>query len=82
MQNVALTIDGSKLATPSQGVVKLWDTTTGKFLSSWSGTTERFIRIGHSLAALVAAWIGGQLSRHLQRGSSRPAASTLSDTEA
>jgi hypothetical protein len=59
MQNVALSIDGTKLATPNQGVVKLWDTTTGRFLSSWSGTTEKFVRIGHSLIALVAAWIGG-----------------------
>jgi hypothetical protein len=32
----------------------------------WSvGTTENFVRIGHSLLALVAAVIGGQLSRQL-----------------
>jgi hypothetical protein len=29
------------------------------------GTTENFVRIGHSLFALIAALIGGLLSRHL-----------------
>ncbi len=29
------------------------------------GTTENFIRIGHSLLALIAGFLGGQLSRHL-----------------
>jgi hypothetical protein len=33
------------------------------------GANARFVRIGHSLVALVAAWLGGQLSRRLQRGS-------------
>ena len=30
-----------------------------------SGTTEHFVRIGHSLLALIAAFLGGQLSRQL-----------------
>ncbi len=30
-----------------------------------SGTTENFVRIGHSLVALITAFLGGQLSRHL-----------------
>jgi hypothetical protein len=29
------------------------------------GTTEKFTRIGHSLLALIAAYLGGQLSRRL-----------------
>jgi VCBS repeat protein len=29
-----------------------------------SGTTEHFVRIGHSLLALIAAFLGGLLSRH------------------
>ena len=29
------------------------------------GTTENFMRIGHSLFALIAAFVGGQLSRRL-----------------
>jgi len=32
---------------------------------SRGGTSENFMRIGHSLFALIAALIGGQLSRHL-----------------
>ena len=34
-----------------------------------SGNTENFVRIGHSLFALLAAWLGGQLSRRLFRSS-------------
>jgi hypothetical protein len=41
-------------------------------LGGWSGTTENFMRIGHSLLALLAGWVGGQLSRRLCR-TSRPA---------
>jgi len=37
----------------------------GQLLAGSSGTTENFIRIGHSLLALIAALAGGQLSRHL-----------------
>jgi len=41
-----------------------------------SGTTENFIRIGHSLFALLAGWLGGQLSRRLCRNSIYPGIST------
>ena len=75
IQNVAFTVDGTKPATPSQVVVKVWDTATGKILSGWGGTTENFIRTGHSLLALVAAWLGGHVSRRLSRGSRPPEAS-------
>ncbi len=33
--------------------------------SKWSGTTENFVRIGHSLLALCAGFLGGRLSRIL-----------------
>jgi hypothetical protein len=39
-----------------------------KFVNSLvgsSGTTEYFVRIGHSLLALIAAFLGGLLSRYL-----------------
>ena len=36
---------------------------------SGTGTTENFVRIGHSFLALLAAWLGGQFSRRLSRGS-------------
>ena len=75
IQNIAFTVDGTKPATPSQVVVKVWDTATGKILSGWGGTTENFIRTGHSLLALVAAWLGGHVSRRLSRGSRPPEAS-------
>jgi hypothetical protein len=55
--------DGSRLATASQGQVKIWDGATGKLVDGWSGTTENFVRIGHSLFALLAGWFGGLLSR-------------------
>ena len=50
----------------------LWDAATGKVLGGWTGTTENFIRIGHSLFALLAGWFGGLLSRRLSRASRSP----------
>jgi hypothetical protein len=38
----------------------------GPWLRRSTGTTGNFIRIGHSLLALVAAWLGGQLSRRVR----------------
>jgi hypothetical protein len=40
----------------------------------WAGTAETFIGIGHSLVALLAAWLGGVLSRRLGRVSAGPEA--------
>ena len=57
------------------------DVNTGRLLGGWSGSTENFIRIGHSLLALLAGWLGGQLSRRLCRSSRRPEASTAVDVE-
>jgi hypothetical protein len=37
----------------------------GTKLKGPNGTTEHFVRIGHSLLALIAAFLGGLLSRHL-----------------
>jgi hypothetical protein len=69
VQNLAFSASGSRLAISSQGQVRLWDATTGKLLSGWSGTTANFVRIGHSLFALLVGWLGGQLSRRLCRTS-------------
>jgi hypothetical protein len=65
VRNLAFTEDGNVLATSRPGVVGLWDATTGKLLGGWGVTTENFVRIGHSLFALLVAFVGGQLSRHL-----------------
>ena len=48
-----------------QGGVWHWNATTSKLLAGPGGTTEHFIRIGHSLLALVLAFVGGHLSRYL-----------------
>jgi hypothetical protein len=47
-----------------------------RLLGAWRGTTENFIRIGHSLIALLAGWFGGLLSRRLWRASRATDAST------
>src|SRR5262249_34506528 len=59
----------------------------GNLLGTWSGTTENFMRIGHSLFALIAAFVGGWLSRHLYvknrqavQGSVNPLESTSDDS--
>ena len=69
VHSVAFSPDGNRLATSSLGTVRLWDATTGRRLGGWAGTTENFVRIGHSLIALLAGWFGGLLSRRLWRAS-------------
>ena len=49
--------------------MRLRDSTTGRLLGGWSGSTENFVRIGHSLFSLIIAWFGGLLSRRLCRSS-------------
>jgi hypothetical protein len=63
------------------GVVGIRDATTGKLWGRWSGTTENFIRIGHSLFALMAGCFGGLLSRRLCRTYRAPEPSTAVDVE-
>ncbi len=41
-------------------------------LGGGSGKTTNFVRIGHSLFALLAGWLGGQLSRRLRRPTEGP----------
>jgi hypothetical protein len=80
VQAVAFSPQGNQLATSSLGTVRLWDATTGRLLGGWAGTTENFVRIGHSLLALLAGWFGGLLSRRLWRASRPPEESTLINT--
>jgi hypothetical protein len=53
-----------RLPSSSQGVVRIWDTSTGRLLAG----LEDFVQIGHSLLALVLAFLGGHLSRCLHTG--------------
>ncbi len=47
-----------------------WDRLLGILPTRSSGTTENFVRIGHSLFALAVGWLGGCISRRLS--TSRP----------
>ena len=76
VQGVDVTTAGNQLAISDQGQVWLWNRTTGRLLGGWSGTSENFVKIGHSLFALLAGWLGGQLSRRLYRDSRHPEVST------
>ncbi len=62
---VGYTPQGFTLTTSMPGNVWIYDATTGKLLAGAGGTTENFIRIGHSLLPLLLAFLGGHLSRYL-----------------
>ena len=59
--NIETALVRNQLVTSSQGVATVWDLGTNKLLDSWS----IFVRIGHSLSALLAGCVGGFLSRRL-----------------
>ncbi len=56
-------------ASPDGEILRLKDVATVQLRSSFltpgggTGTTENFVRIGHSLFALIVGWLGGALSR-------------------
>jgi hypothetical protein len=51
--------------------------TSGKLISNWSYISDNFVRIGHSVFALLFGWLGGQLSNRLCRTSRESEALTL-----
>jgi hypothetical protein len=55
VQDVVFSAGRHQVAISDQGQVRLWDAATGKFVAGWTGTTENFVRIGHSLITLVVA---------------------------
>ena len=81
VSNVAFTLSRTQSLTAGQGLVRLWNRTTGNRLGGWSGTTENFVRIGHSLFTLLVGWLGAQLSRRLCRTSRFPEPNTAVDVE-
>jgi hypothetical protein len=58
------TVAGLNTQVASYDMVFL-NTSPGLWLRGSSGTSGNFIRIGHSLLALIFAFVGGRLSRHL-----------------
>jgi len=66
LQEPDLTVTAAAgLNTQVTGSGRLFLNNSGPWLRGSNGTTENFIRIGHSLFALIVAFLGGHLSRHL-----------------
>jgi hypothetical protein len=83
---LAFAPDGQTLALNRQGTngstVRIWNAATGKLWAGANGTSENFLRIGHSLFALILALGGGHLSRWLfnrerRQRASEPRRSTI-----
>jgi hypothetical protein len=71
MPTLALSTDGKSLVGGTGGWVQVLNSVTGAPVAGPHGTTENFVRIGHSLLALVIGFVGGCLSRRLHaRGQS------------
>jgi hypothetical protein len=50
------------------GPGQIWTVNNGNILSAWGGSPENFVKIGHTLIALLLAWFGGMVSWQLARG--------------
>ena len=79
ISTVTFAVSGSQATSAGQGQMNPWELATRKLLVGFSGASENFIRIGHSLFALLAAWLGGLLSRRLYRSkrSSEPTSAVV-----
>jgi hypothetical protein len=65
MPTLALSADGKWLVDGMGGLVQVMNPVTGAPVAGPYGTTANFVRIGHSLLALVIGFVGGCLSRRL-----------------
>ena len=70
--SIAFSPQGNLVASENQGVIKVWNVSGGNLLGTWSGTTENFMRIGHSLFALIAAFVCGRLSGYFYAKGRQP----------
>ena len=59
---LAFSPDGKTLVANQSGTVRFWNANTGALLAGPNGTTENFMRIGHSLLVLIMGCLGGCLS--------------------
>ena len=64
-RTVAFSPQGDISMSTKQGLVFLGTAPNGSPLAVRGGTTQNFVRIGHSLLALILALVGGSLSRRL-----------------
>jgi hypothetical protein len=71
-QKVAILGEGNQAISSIPGQVKTWHFPARTTFGGWRGTKVNFIRIGHSLFALLVGWLGGQLSCRLYRSSRTP----------
>jgi hypothetical protein len=69
VQAAAFIANGTTLVTNQATGVRFWNAATGAPMAGPNGSTENFVRIGHSLLALLLALIGANLSRYLHASS-------------
>ena len=82
LTNNAITFSEIQDPTAEKRAVRRWDVAKFKAGSGWSGSSKNLVRIGHSLFALLAAWLGGRLSRRLCQSSRQAEASTTVESGA
>lgn len=70
-QTVAFSPQGNTLHATSSSVIRIWDVGTGRLLAVPGGSSDDFVRIGHSLLTFLMAFAGGHLSRNLYGGDRR-----------
>jgi hypothetical protein len=75
--NVTFAPGGIQSITVEQTPTGTTSVISRKLISNWTDISGNFVRIGHSLFALLFGWLGGQLSRRLCRTSTLSGPSTL-----
>jgi hypothetical protein len=84
---ITLTPSVSQVVLGNSGTGRIFTVVNGNLFSNWGGSPENFVKIGHTLIALVLACLGGMLSKRLAkteppRDSSSPSVSvSLPETE-